>query len=307
MSGRKITTVFFLWSSVHKSLQKVHISTGNRESAEVFMKSLAIIVILFTAACSREAQPPVPGKPNNVNTQVTAPSLPAGTSRPSGTRHYDPGKLSFFPEELVGYTLTLMSKTVIAQYTFTDGGSVLANIGTVEDVRAGPMLQWEIDEQGRLVIDFNDYKEFWTKLSERGDLIDVEVSIGPIKPHRYSYTKTRPGGSTLEAEERPNASFTSEELIGSTLRNNTAPHPKYTFNPDGTGTFAADAHNSGQLAENQQTFKWSVDPQGRLQITRSSGDVMFLRKILQVSYMIVAESSRPSPPPERAIYRRTKQ
>ena len=97
------------------------------------MKSLALIIVLvFLAACSNTAQTTVSGQQAN----------------------------HFSADELIGHRLSLVSKTRVGEFSFMDKGHVVATIGTVGGPVAGPVLDWEIDQQGRLVLDFYDFKQF---------------------------------------------------------------------------------------------------------------------------------------------------
>ena len=210
----------------------------------------------------------------------------------------------FSAAELVGYKLTLVSKTGIGEYSFMDKGDVVTTIGTVGGPVAGPILQCQIDQQGRLVIDFDDFKEFWRKLSMHGDLIEIEAAAGDKKPYRNRYKISRTGSVSLSGNNYPKTSFTSAELAGVDLQFVDIPDSKYTFNPDGSGTFTV---AGVQLNEGERTFRWAVGQKGNLQMTWSSGRVMTWRKLSRTNDIIEAEFTEPPSPPWRATYRRSKQ
>lgn len=236
------------------------------------MKSFWVFsILLFFIACSNNEHKTVPGQ------------------KPQ----------PFTTNELVGYKLTLVSKTGIADYTFVDKTTIVANIGTVGGPVAAPLLEWEIDGQGRLVIDFYSFKEYWKKLSVMDDQIEVEYSRGPIKPVRHNYiikTRRPDPGSTKYS----NNSFSKEELADSDLLLDN--DLKYTFKPDGTGTFSVNPQE-----EIDRTFRWGVNEKGILQMNWASGRQMLWRKISRMKNDIVAEFTEPPPPPGRATYRRSKQ
>jgi len=121
-----------------------------------------------------------------------------------------------------------VSKTGIGEYSFMDKGDVVATIGTVGGPVAGPILQWQIDQQGRLVIDFDDFKVFWRKLSMHGDLIEIEAAAGDKKPYRNRYKISRTVASA-SLEIIIQTSFTSAELAGVNLQFVDVPDSKYTL------------------------------------------------------------------------------
>src|SRR5512140_573927 len=78
----------------------------------------------------------------------------------------------FTADELVGYRLSLVSNDSVGEFSFTDKGFIVATIGTVGGGVAGPILGWKIDEDGRLVIDFHNFPQVWTKRLAHGDLVE---------------------------------------------------------------------------------------------------------------------------------------
>jgi hypothetical protein len=232
------------------------------------MKSLLVVtILLFIFACSKET---VPGqKPQPFSTV-----------------------------ELVGYKLSLVSKTGIAEFSFVDKDTIVANIGTVGGPVAGPLLEWKIDSQGRLVIDFYSFKQYWKKLSVRGDLIEVEYATGPIKPFRQNYI-IQPTGTGPSSTKYSNNSFTEGELAGSDLLLDSG--LKYSFKPDGTGTFSVNPQE-----DSDRTFRWRLNEKGMLQMKWASGRLMLWRKISRTRNNIVAEISEPPSKPGRDIYRRSR-
>jgi hypothetical protein len=255
-------------------------TTAIMNKKEGFMKSLVLIIVLvFLTACSIKAQPTVSGQQAN----------------------------RFYPDELIGHRLSLVSKTSVGEFSFVDKDHVIAIIGTVSGPVAGPVLEWQIDQQGRLVIDFSGFKQTWTKLSVHGDLIEIECSTGPIKPYRHEYI-IQPRRTSAAARNYPKNSFSTAELAGSNLLFDTSlPDRKYTFNPDGTGTFSVDPQEGVQLSEDERAFRWSVDQKGMLQMSWPSGRVMVWRKLSRENDTIMAEFTEPPSPPTRATYRRSKQ
>lgn len=213
----------------------------------------------------------------------------------------------FTSEELVGYRLTLVSKTGVGDFSFTDKGYIVATIGTIGGGVAGPVLGWKIDKDGRLVIDFDNFTQVWTKRSVHGDLIDIERAMGSSRPYRASYTISRPGKTSLANVDYSKTRFSEAELAGCTLTNTREPNPHFVFSDNGTGVFFADSDNRIPLDEGGRTFRWSVDGNGKLQMTWSSGRVAVWEKLSRVNDLIEAEDSDLPPPPTTATYRRSKQ
>lgn len=251
---------------------------GNKK--EDFIKSLVLIIaVMFLTACS------------NITAQTSL---------------SEQQKNRFSSEELIGHRLSLVSKTSIGEFSFVDKGHIVATIGTVGGPVAGPVLEWQLDRQGHLIIDFDDFKQSWTKLSMHGDLIEVEQSTIYTKPYRHEYI-IQTGESGPAAPNYPKFSFTTSELAGSTLLFDiNLPGRKYVFNANGTGTFSVDPSEGIELSEDWRNFRWSVDQEGKLHMTHASGMATVVRKLSRVNNNIVAEFTEQPSPPTKAIYRRSK-
>jgi hypothetical protein len=212
----------------------------------------------------------------------------------------------FTRNEVAGYTLEEIAEKFANSYSFQKDGYVIATLWNAEGGVAGPILNWEINQQGLLVIDYYDFKQFWTKLSEKNGIIEVKCANGPRKPYRVSYNITKPDGGWLYDKHSRNNSFASAELSGNViLLWFDSLYPQYKFNQDGTGVFTADKMRRNP--KDDWSFKWSVDSKGILKITDQYGEVTLWRKISRKNDVIETEITNITVyPPHKLKFRKIK-
>ena len=216
----------------------------------------------------------------------------------------------FTPEELTGYTLSLVTETMTETKNFRDcsfieGGTVVVNYGIIDKLAGGYASKWQIDDQGRLKINRTPGGyELWTKLSADDDLIEVKISnIGIKPPEPYQRTCIiQQESNSVVSKECLTDRFTTKELSGNSLIWDI--HHKYTFKPDGTAIFLWGT----KLEEDEGKYRWTVDKEGILKIFKNSDTVYSWRKLSRENDKIRAEiTTFYSHHPRREIYRKIKQ
>ena len=127
------------------------------------------------------------------------------------------------------------------------------------------------------------------------------------KPHRHDYI-VQQGKMNDAAPNYPTDKFSTEELAGNSLLFFAdRPDYKYTFNPDGTGTLFSDEPDLQGYEKDELTFRWLVNKEGRLYMTKASGRVMIWSKLSRKNDVITAEWTRSPSPPSRRTFRRSKE
>ena len=219
----------------------------------------------------------------------------------------------FSPEELVGYTLFLVSETkLIKEYSFFEDGLVDVSSGKTNQSEGWGYLggwasRWQLDSQGRLKILIplgGGGYELWTKLWVKDDLIEVEISTRDVnpKPSQEEYIIEQENDSVVRNNYLTDK-FTMEELSGSSMIYNAV--YTYTFKSDGSGTKSVDPQQDIILEEDDRKFQWTVDKEGILKIFMNSDTIYYWRKLTHENDKIMVEKTIfYSPQPRREIYRK---
>jgi len=89
--------------------------------------------------------------------------------------------------DVVGYRLTLVSKTTVQSFLLTSDGDALCGFGIVGGAVTAPALRWWIDAEG--VFNVGEKKKTWValkKINVSGSLIDVEEKERKVRYRRES-------------------------------------------------------------------------------------------------------------------------
>jgi hypothetical protein len=94
-----------------------------------------------------------------------------------GALKCDSSGVPFSGQEVAGTTWLTESKTDVERYEFDGRGYVATSMGKVGGAVTGPILEWHVDQCGRLRLDVGKGRPLFTmrKISLTGTLVEVDI------------------------------------------------------------------------------------------------------------------------------------